>query len=178
MRVRTKALSALLFTIAVVSALSEAAQGQASTAPAAQSPRRVELALDYTFIHSNAPPGGCGGFNMNGGSATFAWPVKSGHFAIVGDLNIDGSASGNTASGFNLTLGAYTVGTRYLPPVHHFPIQPFGQALFGAAHASGSLVKGKTPAANDATTAIALNLGGGADLRVNRTFSIRIAEAD
>jgi peptidoglycan-associated lipoprotein len=180
MRVRIKVISALLLTIAVVSAASAVAQGPAAAAPlpAASTPHRVELALDYTYLHSNAPPGGCGCFNMNGGSASFAWPVRSGHVAIVGDLTIDGSSSGNTASGFNLTLGTFTVGPRYLLPVHHFPIQPFGQALFGAAHASGSLVAGKTPAYSDASVTFAANFGGGADLRVNRTFAIRLAEAD
>ena len=175
MRVRIQIISALLLTVAVVSA---AAQRPASTPPAAQSPRRVELALDYTYIHSNAPPGGCGCFNMNGGSASFAWPVKSGQVAIVADLTIDGSSEAIGAHNFNLTLGTFTAGPRYLPPVHRFPIQPFGQALFGAAHASGSLVKGRTPAYTDATATIALKLGGGADLRVNRTFAIRLAEAD
>ncbi|MGD0735572.1 MAG: hypothetical protein ABR976_10515 [Terracidiphilus sp.] len=180
MRVRIKDLSALLLTIAVVSAISAAAQAPAAAGPPPATPNanRVELALDYTYLRSNAPPGGCGCFNMNGGSASFAWPVRSGRVAIVGDLTIDGSSAPISSNNFNLTLSTFTVGPRYLAPVHHFPIQPFGQVLFGAAHASGSLVKGKTPAYTDATATIALNLGGGADFRVNRTFSIRLAEAD
>jgi peptidoglycan-associated lipoprotein len=180
MRVRIKAQSALLLTIAVVSAVSVFAQAPAAAGPppASTNPHRVELALDYTYLHSNAPPGGCGCFNMNGGSASFAWPVRSGRVAIVGDLTIDGSSEPISSHNFNLTLGTFTVGPRYLAPVHHFPIQPYGQALFGAAHASGSLVKGRTPASTDATASIALNLGGGADLRVNRTFSVRLAEVD
>jgi peptidoglycan-associated lipoprotein len=35
-------------------------------------PPRAELALGYTYMHSNAPPCGCGCFNLNGGSATVA----------------------------------------------------------------------------------------------------------
>ena len=180
MRIRIKALSALLLTIAVVSTVSAAAQAPAAAAPPPASPNlhRVELALEYTYIHSNAPPGGCGCFNMNGVSFTFAWPVKSGRFAIVGDLTIDGSTAPISSNNFNLTLGTFTVGPRYLAPVHHFPIQPFGQALFGVAHASGSLVTGKTPAYSDASATFAANIGGGGDLRINQTFSIRLAEAD
>jgi outer membrane immunogenic protein len=177
MRVRTKDLYALLLTIAVVSAVSAAAQAPA-TPPAAEARYRAELAVDYTYLHSNAPPGGCGCFNMNGGSATFAWPVKTGRVAIAADLTIDGSSAAIRVHNFNLTLGTFTVGPRYLLPVHHFPVQPFGQALFGVAHASGSLVSGKTPAYTDASATFAANFGGGADLRINPVFSIRLAEAD
>jgi peptidoglycan-associated lipoprotein len=177
MRIRTKAFYALLLTIAVVSAVSAAAQAP-PTAPAAESPRRAELAVDYTYIHSNAPPGGCGCFNMNGGSVIFAWPVKPGRVAIAADLTIDGSSEAISAHNFNLTLGTFTVGPRYLLPVHHFPIQPYVQVLFGAARASGSLVNGKTPASIDRSAEFATNFGGGADLRINPTFSIRLAEAD
>jgi len=41
---------------------------------------------------------------MNGGSASFAWPVKSGRVAIVGDLTIDGSTAPISSNNFNLTL--------------------------------------------------------------------------
>jgi len=177
MRVRTKVIFALLLTIAVVS-VNAAAQETATPAPPAKPTHLAELAVDYTYLHSNAPPGGCGCFNMNGVSFTFAWPVKSGRFAIVGDLTIDGSSAPISAHNFNLTLGTFTVGPRYLVPVRHFPIQPFGQVLFGVAHASGSLVSGKTPAYTDASATIATNFGGGADLRINPYFSWRIAEAD
>jgi peptidoglycan-associated lipoprotein len=175
MRVRTKVIFALLLTIAVVSA---AAQTPVPTAPAAEIPRRVELAFDYTYLRSNAPPGGCGCFNMNGGSVTFAWPVKPGRLAIVADLTIDGSSEAISSKNFNLTLGTFTVGPRYLLPVHHFPLQPFGQVLAGVAHASGSLVDGKTPAYTDATATFAADIGGGADLRISPVLSIRLAEAD
>ena len=51
----------------------------------AQSSTRAEVALNYTYVHSNAPPGGCGCFSWNGGSAAAAWHFND-RFAVVGDF--------------------------------------------------------------------------------------------
>jgi len=137
---------------------------------------RSELALNYSYVRSNAPPGGCACFNLNGGSATFAWALKpKGEFALVGDVTT-AHAGGITSSGYGLTLSAYTVGVRYRPHIGHSPLHPFGQVLVGLAHSSESLVE--TPGVANASAAFAANLGGGVDLRSNNHFSFRLAEAD
>src|ERR1035441_10481891 len=110
MRTNIQARLALLLAIAAVSTAPAAhAQGK----PPADSPR-IEVALDYSYLHSNAPPGGCGCFSMNGGNAAVAVPLKSSAFALAGDLT---AAHGSKISnaGFDLTLTAYTVGLRYKP---------------------------------------------------------------
>jgi outer membrane immunogenic protein len=173
MRVRIKALSSLLLTIAAVSTAPAVAQ----TAPPADKPLPAELAIDYSFLRSNAPPGGCGCFSLNGGSATVAWPVKPGKFALVGDLTI-ADANNIDSAAYNLTLGIFTVGVRYLPPVRHSRIQPFGQVLVGGVHASGSLASPPNPAYTNAGLAFAANVGGGLDLRASRRFSWRLFDAD
>jgi outer membrane immunogenic protein len=173
MRVRIKAISSLLLTIAAVSATRAIAQA----GPPADKALPAELALDYSYLRSNAPPSGCGCFNLNGGSATVAWPVKPGKFAIVADLTI-ANANNIDSTAYNLTLGIFTAGVRYLLPIGRSRIQPFGQVLAGGAHASGSLVLPPNPAYTNATLAFAANAGGGVDLRLNRRFSIRLAEAD
>jgi peptidoglycan-associated lipoprotein len=184
MRLRIKNTFALLLTVAAVSIAPAVAQSrdQASDPPAPSSaspvkPLRAELALGYSYLHSNAPPGGCGCFNLNGGSGTFAWPVKPGSFALVGDVTAvhAGAAAG---TGDNLTLSAFTAGARYLPRLGRWPVQPYGQALVGLAHSSGTLVQGTNPAAQNAGAAFAANLGGGLDLRASRRFSVRLIEAD
>lgn len=176
MRVWIKYIFVLSLTIAAVSARPALAQA-AQSAPAPEKPLRTELAIDYTYLRSNAPPGGCTCFNLNGGSGSIAWPVKQGGFAIAADLTIDNIGNINS-TGYSLTLSTFTVGGRYLPRVGHSPLQPFGQVLVGAAHASGSLVKPPNPAAGSASLAFAANLGGGVDLRASRRFSVRLAEAD
>jgi peptidoglycan-associated lipoprotein len=181
MRLRIKNTFALLLTVAAVSVASALAQSPdqapAQPAPAAGKSLRAELALSYSYLRSNEPPGGCGCFNLNGGSATFAWPVKPGSFALVGDVTV-AHAGSVSSTGDTLTLRAFTAGARYLPKLGRSPLQPFGQALVGVAHSSGTLVQGANPAAANASAAIAANLGGGLDLRANRRFSMRLVEAD
>ena len=75
MRFTITATLSLLLAIAAVSTQSAAAQG-APASPPHEQPLRAELALDYSYIRSNAPPASCTCFNLNGGTATFAWPVK------------------------------------------------------------------------------------------------------
>jgi peptidoglycan-associated lipoprotein len=172
MRVRIQYHFVLLLAFAVISTALAAAQ----TAPTGDKPLRAELALDYSYIRSNAPPGGCSCFNLNGGSATFAWSLKpAGAFALVGDLSAAHS-SGIGGAGYDLTLSTYTVGARYRPRIGHSPLQPYGQLLLGAARSSGSLVSGQI--ASNASAAFAANVGGGVDLRASKRFSVRLAEAD
>ena len=190
MQLRIKNTFALLLTVAAVSIAPALAQSpdQAPGQPApatdnSAKPLRAELALGYSYLRSNAPPGGCGCFNLNGGSATFAWllpsasPAKPGSFALVGDVTIAhaGAAAG---AGDSLTLSTFTAGGRYLPRLGHSPLQPFGQALVGLAHSSGTLVQTPNPGASNAGAAFAANLGGGLDLRASPRFSVRLIEAD
>jgi peptidoglycan-associated lipoprotein len=190
MRLRIGTTFALLLTVAAVSIASALAQSQdqAPVAPAPSSvnsakPLRAELALGYTYLRSNVPPGGCGCFNLNGGNATFAWllpsasSVKPGSFALVGDVTIT-HAGAAASTGDSLTLSTFTAGARYLPRLGRSPVQPYGQALIGLAHSSGTLVQGTHPAAQNAGAAFAANLGGALDLRFSRRFSVRLIEAD
>jgi peptidoglycan-associated lipoprotein len=172
-RINRKLVLFLLLLIAAVSASPALAQDKSAAAP----PMRYELALDYSYMHSNAPPGGCGCFNLNGGGATFAWAIVPGKWDIVGDIVAD-HASNISAAGYGLTLSAYTAGVRYIPPFHTSSLQPFGQVLVGFAHSSGTLVQTPNAGAANAGAAFASNLGGGFDLNVNRRFSIRRIEAD
>jgi outer membrane immunogenic protein len=174
MRLRSNVTFALLLAIGAASTVELVAQG--SLQPAGGKPR-ADLALGYSYLHSNAPQGGCGCFNMNGGNATFAWPLGAGQFALAGDVTIAHAGTVST-SGDNLTLSTFTAGVRYLPPLGHSSLQPFGQLLLGLAHSSGTLVQGANPGAANAGAAFAGNFGGGLDLRLNPRFSIRLVEAD
>jgi outer membrane immunogenic protein len=160
-----------------MAALSVSRPAANAQTPAVESHPRAELALDYTFMLSNAPPGGCSCFTLNGGSATFAWPVKTGSFALAGDISV-AHGGGISSNDYSLTLSTYTAGVRYRPQLGHRSLQPFGQVLVGLAHSGGSLVQGPTSAASNSGPAFAANVGGGLDLRANRWFSIRLVEAD
>jgi hypothetical protein len=114
---------------------------------------------------------------MNGGNATFTWPLGSGKFDLAGDATIAHAGTVST-SGYSLTLSTFTAGVRYLPPMRHPSLRPFGQVLLGLAHSSGTLVEGSNPGAANAGAAFAGIFGGGLDLRLNPRFSIRLVEAD
>lgn len=173
MRFRNKCKFALLLAIASVST----AKAVAQVDPASPVPPRTELALDYTYVHTNAPPGGCGCFSLNGGSASIAWPVRPGKFFFVADLSIGGSGKINNTN-YTLTLGSFNVGARYQLRAGRSALRPFGQALVGVTHASGPLVLAPNPAALNANLEFSAIFGGGVDLHTSRHISLRLAEAD
>lgn len=137
---------------------------------------RPDLEVGYSYLRSNAPPGGCTCFNLNGGNAMFAWPLKTGRLALAGDVSA--AHAGNISSGgYSLTLSSYTAGVRIQPWFAH-SLHPFGEALIGLAHSSGTLVEGQTATAPHSTVSFAANLGGGLDLGVSRRISWRMVEVD
>lgn len=174
MRARTGRFTSLVCVV-VVSIVAHSAHGQAASA--AKDGPRPELALAYNYVHSNAPVGDCGCFSLNGGSATFAWPMGHAGLSAVGDVSVTYGGS-ISSSGLDLTLGTYTVGARYSLHERHMPLRPFGQALVGVAHSSGSLVEGSDASTNSSGSAFALLMGGGVNLRATHRFSIRLVEAD
>ncbi len=172
MKTTARSLGFLLPAMAGLLAPMARAQG---TAPPPQ-PSRFDLAAGYSYVHSNAPPGGCGCFSLNGASFAIARSIGSGGFALAGDVGVDHSGS-VTSTGDSLTLSSYTAGVRYTPHLHK-PVHPFGQTLVGVAHSSGSLVQGTNAAASNAGAAFAALVGGGVDLDAGKRFSIRLVEAD
>jgi outer membrane immunogenic protein len=136
-----------------------------------------ELAVEYNFLASNAPPGECGCFHLNGGGANFAWPLHSGRFALVGDIGVS-HASSIASHGYDLTLSTFTAGGRYSLDLKRTHFRLFGQVLAGAGHASGSLVEGTNPGASNAGAAFAGIAGGGVDMRLGHRISLRLVEAD
>jgi peptidoglycan-associated lipoprotein len=139
-------------------------------------PQRTELAGGYTYVRPNAPPGQCDCFSMNGASISIAQPVTSPNFALIFDATVV-HGSGIGTGRYDLTLSTFTVGIRYRP-LPYSRWSPYSQILLGAAHATGSLVEGDTPAAHDASLVFASTIGGGLDFWLNSRWSLRVFEAD
>jgi outer membrane immunogenic protein len=142
---------------------------------AAQSPGRFELGGDYNFVHTNAPPGECGCFSMNGGDAWVGWHITD-HFSAVaqGAVQHASRINGTTA---DLTLVSFLAGPRVTFRETHRWL-PFAQALFGGAHASGLLTPSPTTGASGAANAFAFTAGGGLDFNLKMNFAIRAIEVD
>jgi outer membrane immunogenic protein len=134
-----------------------------------------EVALDYTYIHTNAPPGGCGCFSMNGGGGSYAYHYRP-RFALVVDAQAAHAAKID-ATGLDLTLISVLAGPRLFFGSQHSRFAPYGQVLVGGVRASGGLA----PANSDGaawSVSFASTVGGGLEYRVSRPLTIRVFEAD
>ena len=140
----------------------------------AQSISRVDAAIGYSYVHSNAPPGDCGCFSMSGGTGSVAYYFRNSFGAVA---EISGQTAANIGAGQqDLTLVSYLFGPRY----RWHPgrkLVPFGEVLVGAAHASNSLAPGTDGNAGSANV-FAAALGGGVDFTLTRHISLRPGELD
>jgi peptidoglycan-associated lipoprotein len=174
---RNRIQTPLLLLLVIATAIIVPAAARAQAAPATDNSAAPELALTYTYAHSNAPPGGCGCFSLNGGSISIAVPIRHSAWSVAGDMTL-ARASNISAAGYDLNLSIFTGGIRYRPVLHSRTFQPFAEALAGPAFSSGSLMFSQQITNNNSNLAFSANLGGGVDLRVNHSFSFRLAEAD
>jgi len=126
-----------------------------------------DAAVTYHWMRSNAQPGDCGCFYLNGGGVSGSWNVRP-QFAVVSEIAAEHTANG--PSGDSLTLSSYLAGARYiLPQRGPRGLQPFVQMLVGAEHAGGGIA-----GAGDGTFAFATRMGGGVDLPVASHFAFRL----
>ena len=141
----------------------------------AQTASRADLALGYTYIHSNAPPDGCGCFHFNGGSVSASWKLNS-WWRIAGQFSA--AHAGNISSStLSPTITTYLIGPRYKLMKGSHRVVPFGNVLLGAAHVSdGYFPNGSSSSAS--ATAFAMAAGGGVDISVGKHIAIRPIEAD
>jgi peptidoglycan-associated lipoprotein len=161
---RTVALLLLAFGCSAITPLSAQAQ----------SASRMDIGVDYNYVWSNAPPGGCGCFSLNGGNVWAAFNFKR-SLGIVAELASQ-HASDVSGTSADLTVTSYLAGPRYRwTGARHFT--PFAQVLVGGAHASGALAPGSSGLAGSAN-AFAMIAGSGLDIGLTRHIALRAFEVD
>jgi opacity protein-like surface antigen len=134
----------------------------------AQDQPKGEVGGNYTYIRIN-PGGGASGENCHGGGGSVAGNLNS-YFGVAGEFSgckLTGLASGVSAHTF-----AYLFGPR-LTYRSRGKLEPFGEFLFGGAHASATGL-GVTVTDN----AFAMAIGGGADYKFTRNVAIRLGQFD
>lgn len=141
----------------------------------AQAQPSQEIAFDYTYVHTNAPPGGRGCFSMNGGSGSYAYHFGP-QFAMLVDIGAE-HASKIDSSGDDLTLTSFLAGPRFFYRRPHARFVPYGQALLGAVRATGSLGAANSNGA-PSSAVFGSALGGGLEYNLSRSFTLRLAEVD
>jgi outer membrane immunogenic protein len=167
--VRKKTLAFLLLALGFSPAAAPPALAQS-----AYSGHSLDVGLDYNYVRTNLPAGGCGCFALNGGSAWVAFNFSR-SLGIVGEIASQ-DASNISSSGADLTLTSFLAGPRYRRTVAgHFA--PFVQVLLGGAHAGGSLAPGNSGMPGSAN-AFAMIAGGGLDIGLTRHIALRAFEAD
>jgi len=138
-----------------------------ATAHAHDTPK-FDIFAGYSYLRLNPRTAGVSSFNLNGGSASIAYNAKS---WLSGVADFGGYNNGNILNtGINGTLSTYLFGPRV--SYRHFGrITPFGEVLFGVAHASSAGTSGSD-------NAFAMTLGGGLDYKWSDRFAIRPVKLD
>jgi outer membrane immunogenic protein len=133
-----------------------------------------DFAATYHWVHTNAGPGECGCFGLDGVGVSASWNFR-GRLSAVAEVGAE-FTSNVPITGNSLTLVSYLGGVRYqLPRLSHswlhsaHGVQPFAQALIGTAHAGGGVA-----GLGDGTYGFASRLGGGIDIPLSRRFPARI----
>jgi outer membrane protein OmpA-like peptidoglycan-associated protein len=165
---RCEILVSLLVTSWMPAALAQQAPAAAVSVP------RMDISAGYNYVGANSPPGGSDHFGLQGG-------YVSGSFNLWRWVSVAGEFTGEHASnistlGQDLTLMTFTGGPRVMHTYGRFT--PFGEALFGGAHAGNSYFPQGTTGSTTSATSFALSAGGGVDLNLSNQFSIRLARVD
>jgi outer membrane immunogenic protein len=148
-----------------------------ASAAVAQESYSGDAAAIYHWVHTNAGPGQCGCFGLNGAGLSGSFSVH-GPWSVVADVSSEftGSAS---STGNSLTLTSFMGGARFQLPqpwlrrVRRHKPQPFAQVLVGVAHAGG-LEAGL----GDGTNKFAARVGGGIDVPIGSRFAVRAIQID
>ena len=99
----------------------------------------LEITFVYSYLRSNANPGQCGCFNMNGGNVEGALHLYRG-FSAPKEFSGENTASVNNG-GRGLSLVSFAAGPRFSFSFHR-KFAPFAQDLFGVAHGFQFLLSG------------------------------------
>jgi peptidoglycan-associated lipoprotein len=132
-----------------------------------------EVSLGYTYVHTNAPPGGCGCFSMNGATLQVVYPIPR-SLSIVQNVSLETqkNAAGTNTS---LTLGSIMAGVRYRRI--HGKWEPFAEAMVGGTQATGGF--SRIGIAQDGSSFVFTGLvGGGLDRRITPRWAVRLVDVD
>jgi len=142
---------------------------QTATSPAPLR-RTIDLSAGYTYLHANAPPGGCGCFSMNGGSASVAFGLTP-SLSVAADVGV--THAGNILNSTEaLTLTTYLFGPRYTQRTHVGHVLPYGQVLLGGVHSASNFIF------SNGGNGFSLLAGGGFDVPFKKHWGWRAVQMD
>jgi len=130
----------------------------------------VDAAVMFSAEHTRYTYGD--NFWLYGASGELAFHVK---YNIGGVINTTGTTSQGNDGGNSFSKVMTTAGPRYTLPLEHKRIRIFAEGLFGGVHAFNSVFSAINGPMSSAD-AFAMQLGGGCDLSLSRTWSVRLMD--
>ena len=148
--------------------------GSASLTMAQEEAYTGDAGVSYHWMRTNAAPGDCGCFSLNGFGVSGSWNIH-GAWSLATEFGAEFRAVASSQN--SLTVTSFVAGARYRIPQPwlkgaHRPL-PFAQFLIGPAHASG----GEAGIA-DGSYAFASRLGGGIDIPLKSHFEVRAFQVE
>lgn len=135
----------------------------------------IALSVNYTAMISNAPPGTCGCFLLNGGSSEGLFYLWKNVAAVA---QVTGSRADRVPqSQQGLNLITYMAGPRYSFSVAK-RLTIYGQVVVGGVHGFNSYFPGSDVQSTGAANSPAFAPGGGLELGVKDWLSVRAVEAE
>jgi hypothetical protein len=159
----------------------------ATFAAFAQDFPKAEVAVGYSFINVHPDLSPITSFNVNGGGGAFVYNmtpligIKADFFGYTQGSGLRNQLEKLGYAGqVNGNVFTYMFGPQFKK--HGGKLQPFGEALFGAAHSNAygtiyNAIHGITSASSN-NNAFAMEFGGGLDFALTKHFQIRPAEVD
>jgi opacity protein-like surface antigen len=143
------------------------------TAHAQEEVPKVDVFAGYSYLQANPGVSGVDTFHLNGGSASVAYNFNHFDHLLSGVADFGGYTNGNLLSTHvSGTLSTYMFGPR-ISYRHLGRITPFGQVLFGVAHADASAF-----GTANTQNAFAMAVGGGVDYRLLHHLALRPFQVD
>jgi opacity protein-like surface antigen len=140
------------------------------TTRAQETAPKFDVFAGYSYLQANPGVRGADSFHLHGGSASIAYNYRS---WLSGVADFGGYNNGNILNtGKSGTFSTYLFGPR-VSYRHYRRISPFGQVLFGVAHANSSAF-----GTGSSQNAFAMTVGGGVDYKVFDHFSVRPVQAE
>jgi len=135
----------------------------------------IALSVGYSAMISNAPPGKCGCFLLNGGSSEVLFHVWKNVAAAV---QVTGDHAGNVPqSQQGLSLVTYMAGPRYSFAMPR-RVTVYGQFLAGRMHGFDAYFPSDEAQPNGSANSLALSTGGGVEIGISDWLSVRTVEAE
>ena len=141
-----------------------------ATARAQETAPKFDVFAGYSYVQTNPGVRGVDSFHLHGASASIAYNYRS---WLSGVADFGGYNNGNILNtGTSGTFSTYLFGPR-VSYRHLRRITPFGQVLFGVAHANSSAF-----GTGSSQSAFAMTAGGGVDYKLFDHFAIRPVQAE